>query len=176
MAQHERPGSDHETITPWFLQNNVWMENGNLVIQFAYNSTDDIYSAGRIDTSGKLSPIFGWFEINMQIVPVCGSQSAFWLWPENGLIDYDVGCTETAHWGSEIDIIEAAKHADLYPCNIHYDGYNKGYGCYKNDKLEINLPGLHDGYHTFGLHWISDKLTFYADGNIVRTIDDPSKV
>ena len=176
MEQHERAGPIHEPFTPEFRQNNVWMEDGKMVIQFAYDTSDDVYSAGRIDTSGKLSPLYGWFEIKMQIVPVHGTQSAFWLWPENGLFDNDAGCSGTAHYGAEIDIIEAAKQADLYPCNIHYDGYSSGNGCYQNDKMEINLDGLHEGFHTFGLHWTPDKLEWYADGSVVRTIDDPAKV
>ena len=42
----------------------------------------------------------------MKIVPVNGSQSSWWLWPENGIYDYNEGCQETAHFGSEIDWIE----------------------------------------------------------------------
>ena len=55
------------------------------------------YASGRISTTGLVSPLYGFFEARFETLPVEGMQSAWWLWAENGLWNYengtpDVGC------------------------------------------------------------------------------------
>ena len=52
--------------------------------------------------------------------------TAWWMWPENGLWNYNNDqCPEpnNAWWGSEIDILEARKFDDFASVNVHYGGY-----------------------------------------------------
>ena len=49
----------------------------------------DRYISGRISTAGLVSPIYGFFEARLDTLPVEGMQSAWWLWAENGLWNYD---------------------------------------------------------------------------------------
>ena len=62
------------------------------------------YASGRISTTGLVSPLYGFFEARFETLPVEGMQSAWWLWAENGLWNYengtpDVGCPG---WSSEL--------------------------------------------------------------------------
>ena len=35
-------------------------------------------------------------------------------------------------------------------------------GCYFNNHEDILLPGLHEGFHTFGLRWKRDLLEWFV--------------
>ena len=41
---------------------------------------------------------------------------------------------------------------------------------------DLQMRGMHDGFHTFGLRWKKDLLEWYYDGQLVRTVDDPEYV
>ena len=48
------------------------------------------FAAGNINTSGLLSPLYGFYEARLDTLPGGdGMLSAWWLWPENGLWNYD---------------------------------------------------------------------------------------
>ena len=109
---------------------------GNLVQRWTKNSNDpplkddefkgSHFSSGRIDTHSIFAPVYGWFEARLNTVPTNGIMTAWWMWPENGLWDYNNDeCPEpnNAWWGSEIDILEARKYDDFASVNIHYGGY-----------------------------------------------------
>ena len=52
---------------------------------------------------------------------------------------------------------------DLMSTNIHAGGYkDSNAGCYFNNHEDILLPGLHEGFHTFGLRWKRDLLEWYV--------------
>ena len=46
------------------------------------------FSSGRVDTNGLFSPVYGWFEARLDTVPTDGVQTAWWMWPDNGLWNY----------------------------------------------------------------------------------------
>ena len=180
-----------------------YVENGNLVQQWVRNPDPSdpsdplgmnpyFFSSGRVDTNGIFSPIYGWFEARLDTVPTNGIQTAWWMWPDNGLWNYDNSyggedhCPDpnNAWWGSEIDIIEARKFGDFCSTNIHYGGYKgpggvSATGCYAQDHTDEPVPGLHDGFHTLGLRWSNvggGRLEWFYDGTMIRTLDDPLKV
>ena len=180
-----------------------YVENGSLVQQWVRNPDPSdpsdplgmnpyFFSSGRVDTNGIFSPIYGWFEARLDTVPTNGVQTAWWMWPDNGLWNYDNSyggedhCPDpnNAWWGSEIDIIEARKFDDFCSTNIHYGGYKgpggtSATGCYAQDHTDEPVPGLHDGFHTLGLRWSNvggGRLEWFYDGTLIRTLDDPLKV
>ena len=79
----------------------------------------------------------------------------------------------TTWWGSEIDILESRSKKPLMSTNLHTGGYKSGHGCYFTDHEDVWAEGMHDGLHTYGLSWTKDRLEWYYDGDLVRTIDDP---
>jgi hypothetical protein len=50
-----------------YYPGNNWVEGGNLFQQWRHDEDVDIYSSARIDTDGKYSPIYGWYEVSMQV-------------------------------------------------------------------------------------------------------------
>ena len=41
---------------------------------------------------------------------------------------------------------------------------------------DLQMRGMHEGFHTYGLRWKKDLLEWYYDGELVRTVDDPEYV
>ena len=67
------------------------------------------YASGRISSTGLVSPLYGFFEARFETLPVEGMQSAWWLWAENGLWNYengtpDVGCPGSGFSFESLDI------------------------------------------------------------------------
>ena len=44
---------------------------------------------------------------------------------------------------------------------FHWDGYGKHH---KSEGKVVKVPGVMDGWHTFGLLWLPDEYIFYVDG------------
>ena len=82
----------------WDRSMNSLDGNGNLIQ--TVDKIDDVdddgnpisrYVSGRVSTTGIVSPLYGFFEARLDTLPVEGMQSAWWLWAENGLWNYDWG-------------------------------------------------------------------------------------
>jgi len=41
-----------------------------------------------------------------------------------------------------------------------------------SEVFTINAPEIWDGFHNFGLHWETEFMKFYFDGDLVLTISD----
>ena len=77
--------------------------------------------------------------------------SAFWLLPADG------------DWSDEIDVFEILGHdTTTLNTNVWEDGVG--------DQLAISTSDLGDGFHTYGLKWTEDTITWYVDGQIVREV------
>jgi len=64
--------------------------------------------------------------------------------------------------GTEIDIMEKAWSAeDRINHALHWDGYGE---YHKSEGKEVVIPGLSQGFHTFGLLWQPEEYVFYVDG------------
>ena len=44
---------------------------------------------------------------------------------------------------------------------FHWDGYGKDH---KSEGFKATVPGVMEGWHTFGLLWLSDEYVFFVDG------------
>ena len=44
---------------------------------------------------------------------------------------------------------------------LHWDGYGKDH---KQEGFKATVPGVMEGWHTFGLLWLPDEYVFYVDG------------
>ncbi|MHB8969578.1 MAG: glycoside hydrolase family 16 protein [Pirellulaceae bacterium] len=62
---------------------------------------------------------------------------------------------------SEIDIMEKPWLDDRINCALHWDGYEKDH---KSTGTVVKVPGVMEGFHTFGLWWKADEYVFYVDG------------
>ena len=89
--------------------------------------------------------------------------TAFWLQSSN-MQNVD----GTGNDGAEIDIFESAYLAEEALSTIHIDGY-KDYHQEKNFRYET--PGIHEGYHVWGMLWDENSVKIYYDGELKAEFD-----
>ncbi len=142
--------------------------NGDVLTITATNAD----SGGKPFTSGTISTgynIFnvttGYLEARINQPSQPGSWTAFWMLRDG--------------WPPELDIMEfpirdtSGGSNDLYRYKTNYF-YGSGSSIGTPD--HFNAADLSAGYHNYGVHWTSSTLTFYLDGNQVRTFNNSSAV
>jgi beta-glucanase (GH16 family) len=149
-----RPGIG---ISSWFWKPaNVDVANGNLILKVTKETTSRMH-CGSINSNGKYQTTYGYFEASIKIADATkGTHTAFWL---QGL---DMGNVDgTGNDGAEIDIFESAWTGDYTKSVIHIDGYGTSA---QANTVQFNTPGIHSGYHTWGMWWTSGFIKIYYDG------------
>ena len=109
------------------------------------------YGSGLTTTELRFDAQEGYVEIRADVPSQQGFLSAFWLLPADG------------DWSSEIDVLEIhGSDPDRLYTNVWEDGVS--------NSESIVIPGLGDGFHTYGLLWTADTITWLVDGVVVREI------
>jgi alpha-L-fucosidase len=142
---------------------------GHLVITTARREVDDPVAAGgkrsevttgMISTQGLFETTYGYFECRMKMQTQVGHWSAFWInTPTMGKPEKD-----PATAGVEIDVIEYLRngqYADKAQHTIHWDHNTPSY---QKDHRSVVMPDIGKDFHTFGVEWTPDALTFFDDG------------
>lgn len=130
--------------------------NGHLVL--TTRRSGDVYHTAMIGTQGTFETTFGYFECRVRLQKQVGHWSAFWL--QSPSMGDPVG--DTAKAGTEIDIFEyLRREGDLVHHNLHWDGYGRDH---KHAGTDVRVPGLADGWNTFGLLWTETEYVFYING------------
>jgi beta-glucanase (GH16 family) len=143
--------NERETYT----KNNHRLENGHLVI--TTKKEGNLYTSTRITTAGKKEFQYGYMEARAKVATGQGIWPAFWMlggniakvsWPAAG----------------EIDILEyVGKDPGMVYTTLHTPSNHAGNALSKKtpfDKIE-------EGFHTFGVNWTKDAITFYVDDKAV---------
>lgn len=137
-------------------------ESGNLVITADNTRTCDgsycaDYGSGLIQTGipiGGSTPKFmlkyGFVEGRIQVPYGTGYFPAFWLRGSPG----------------EIDLMEVFGNNTWFSCGAH----SPEWSC---PHFGSNTPG---SWHTFGVDWEPNVMTFYFDGQVTSTTTDPQKI
>ena len=129
---------------------------GHLILTTKRNG--DEYNTAMIGTQGKFETTFGYFECRVKLQEQIGHWSAFWLMTPT--MAKEIG--NTAVSGTEIDIFEyLRREGDTVHHTLHWDGYKI---FHKSTTSKPNIPGLSEGWHTFGLLWTDEEYVFYVDG------------
>ena len=150
------PEQERSDLGAYWSDSCSWLDGeGHLVINV--RKQDGRYCSGAIQTQGKFEQAYGYFEIRCKLQSEPGFWTAFWLMGDtvgnvgNGSQD-----------GVEIDIMEALKREDpVIHHNLHWDGYGVHH---QTTGTDVTVPGIFDGYHTFGLEWNEEAYIFYVDG------------
>src|SRR5690242_3006022 len=133
-----------------------WTENNGILTIKGAPASSDIqplingyqYTTGQINTEYSFSQTYGYFEERAQLPAGQGAWPAFWLLDENGT------------WPPEIDVLEAlGNNSSTYYTTVHdnaLSGTSLGQG--------NSVADTSSGYHTYGLDWEPDNITFYFDG------------
>ncbi|MDB5302490.1 MAG: hypothetical protein JWM97_39 [Phycisphaerales bacterium] len=149
----------------------VSVSNGILSLTATRQSSGGMpYTSGQIDTGGLagvskpgFSFTYGYAEASIKLPSGKGLWPAFWMMPTpdaNG--NYRDGA-------GEIDIMEALGDA------VTRDEVHLHHGGTTGKSYDTGVD-LSQGFHTYGVDWEPDHLTFYFDGKAIYTITDPSRV
>ena len=155
----------HENRTP--RKNNFWhrgcarLDGNGLLRMITRKSTDkpNWHDTACIETQKKFTQRFGYFEIRAEMQSQPGFWSAFWAMaaPPGSVFS-------TKHAGmdgTELDIYEKNTLDNEVQHTLHWDGYGKHH---KSKGFRSTVPGVMEGFHTFGLLWTPDEYVFYVDG------------
>ena len=121
------------------------------------------YTSARLTTKGKFDLKYGRFEARIKIPRGQGMWSAFWLLGNN--ID-SVGWAQCG----EIDIMEnIGREPFTVHGTIHGPGYSGASGIGAPFGLSSNQK-FADDFHIYRTDWTADKIAFYVDGKLYKTI------
>ncbi len=128
------------------------------------------YATGFVDTLGKFSQRYGYFEARMKLPTRPGLWPAFWMMPDRG-----PGTTnrqDTGNGGMEFDVMEHLTRwgPNRYNIAMHWDGYGKEHKSTGSDKIYVRPDK--DGFITAGLLWTPGSLVYYGNGREVLRWDN----
>jgi beta-glucanase (GH16 family) len=129
------------------------------------NPDNQPYNSGMITTEGMFSQSYGYFEARVEVAQGPGMWSAFWMLPENKA------------WPPEIDALEAfgatnpngEGGANLAAHVNHAPTANDNIGGWAT--VDGNIW---TSYHTYGVDWEPDTITWYIDGKAIQQIPTPA--
>jgi beta-glucanase (GH16 family) len=121
------------------------------------------YTSARLITKGKFDQKYGRFEARIKIPGGQGMWSAFWM------LGNDIDRVGWAECG-EIDVME---NIGREPATIHGTVHGPGYsGANAVGALfnSANNQKFADGFHVYAVEWSENKISFYVDGKLYKTI------
>jgi len=148
---------------------NIRTENGSLVLQSKYckgctrtpAGTFD-FTSGRIDTNTKFDFTYGKVSARMKLPVGDGFWPAFWM------LGSDVDNPDVSWPGSgETDIMENIGYGDWTSSALHGPGYSAD-GNIGARQTYAN-GGRADEWHTYGVEWTPEGMTFTVDDRVVQT-------
>ncbi|MBB2971865.1 beta-glucanase (GH16 family) [Mesorhizobium sp. RMAD-H1] len=140
------------------------VDNGVLTITAA-QASDDIkpyindydYTSGMLTTHESFVQTYGYFEMRADLPETQGLWPAFWLLPENG------------DWPPELDVVEMIGQQ---PNTLHHTAHSGATGEHTQDRSTVHVADT-EGFHTYGVLWTPETLTWYVDGTEVASTDTP---
>ncbi len=147
----------------FYTKNNHRLENGYLII--TAKKDGDKYTSTRIATSGKKEFKYGYIESRVKLPSGYGIWPAFWMLGAN---------IKQVGWplSGEIDIME---YIGREPHTIYTTLHTQAtHGDHASSK-KTDVGKIEEGFHTFGVNWTKDAMTFYVDGKEVYTYNPEDK-
>lgn len=138
----------------------LWGRYGNYTTQVNQKEAKPTYACGGIDSMNKFTFQYGYVEVRAKFDNVQGTWPAIWLMPKNG-----------AGWPKygEIDIMEHLNTENGVHQTIHYPGNNE-----QATSQTKNTPFDKNAWHTYGVEWTKDSITFYLDGKTTKIMNNNS--
>ena len=167
-------GSTDDTISSWSV-NPMWgptsgsdanpfsVDNG--VLSIAIKPTPGSVSgsvqnkpflAGQLTTHRTFAQTYGYFEMRAKLTGGAGTESAFWLLPADG------------SWPPELDAVEVLGNS---PSTLVMTSHSNTDGTTPHWS---DIPNASADFHTYGVDWEPDKITWYFDGKQMSQQNTPS--
>ena len=123
------------------------------------------YAVGYLDTYGKWTQRYGYWEARMKLPKSPGLWPAFWLMPDRGEgVEHR---NSTSFGGMEFDITEflSGWGPNRYNIAMHWDGYGKDHKSTGSDRTYVQPDK--EGWVTAGLLWTPGSAVYYCNGKEV---------
>ena len=117
------------------------------------------YSSGLITTQTTFAQTYGYFEIRAALPEGQGFWPAFWLLPADG------------SWPPEIDVFEMLGRD---PDTVYYAAHQTLNGQHVSGGGQLRFDT--SGFHTYGVDWGPDFITYYIDGSQVGVVRTPASM
>lgn len=174
---------------------NVRIEDGKLVLEVTNRDKDAqyvnprktpnggtrqvIYNSGSVRTHGKKDFLYGRIEILAKLPEGRATFPAFWTLGSDFTLDGSINGAQGDGWpvSGEIDIMESIGDPNVVFETLHYaqtSGDDNGKYAGNGKTTSITTQGTQigeDTYHVFGINWSKNKIEWYIDDQIVRTVD-----
>ncbi len=157
-------GWNQETEYYTNLPENVWVDNGNLIITALNTSYMGYqYTSAFLKTYGIAYWTYGRFEMRAKLPTGNGMWPAFWLLGENDT--YGPGWP----YNGEIDIMEnVGWNPDATYGSVHSGTIVNNYASINQSKTLI-IPGVETSFHVYALEWYPGVLYWYVDSTLYAT-------
>ena len=110
-----------------------------------------------LNTYSSFSQTYGYFEIRADMPTDRGAWPAFWLLPEDG------------SWPPELDVIEMrGQNPNTLIMSTHSNATGEQTSVINN----VSVPST-EGFHTYGVLWDAEHITWYFDDVAVAQTDTP---
>ncbi len=165
-----------------FSKNNVIIGDGVVRLRFERKTghhNDDPqgkvtdYATGFLDTYGKWTQLYGYFEARMKLPTAPGLWPAFWLMPDRGeQAGPQWKRADTGNGGMEFDIMEYLSRwgPNRFSPAFHWDGYGKNH---KATGTNVYFAPDEQGFVTSGLLWLPGMMVIYCNGVEVARWETP---
>lgn len=138
-----------------------------------------IYNSGSVRTHGKQEFLYGRIEVLAKLPAGQATFPAFWTLGSDFTLDGSINGAQGDGWpvSGEIDIMESIGNPNVVFQTLHYAqnvGDDNGKYAGNGKTTTISTQGVEiDGetYHVFGINWSENKMEWYIDEQIVRTVD-----
>jgi len=142
---------------------------GSMVITASTTKGDAIcksnksWTSGKFTSYGKVDFTYGYFEAKLKMPEGGGTWPAFWTLGSN------IASTPWPNCG-EIDIMEYSGNNPYQSTSaLHYANSNNDHE-YKSGSYQNNSELFND-YHTYGLLWLPNQITYTIDNHIVLIVN-----
>jgi beta-glucanase (GH16 family) len=142
------------------------LQNGELIITASpgANPAGLPNNSGAISTANGFQQQYGYFEMRAQLPQGQGMWPAFWM-------------LKTGDWPPELDALEAFgapnANGEGGPTKMHYGAISHD-GSQSNGGWVDTGVDTTAGYHTYGLQWDPQHVTYYFDGQEIAQVNTPS--
>ena len=146
------------SVKPWTVNNGVLDLTAAEAPQDIQPLIDGYkYTSGMINSYHSFSQTYGYFEMRADLPAGQGFWPAFWLLPADG------------SWPPELDVMEVlGKDPTKLYTTLHYGTDNA------QAQGSATVADMSDGYHTYGVDWEPDTITWYFDGQQVYQAATPA--
>ena len=117
------------------------------------------YTSGVITTEKSFSQEYGYFEMRAQMPVGKGLWPAFWMLASDGT------------YPPELDVVEQIMQQ---PTQLALTSHSGVGGTVTSDHHYATVPDTTQGYHTYGVKWDANNITWYFDGQQVAQGTTPS--